>query len=83
MNVDDVEVYLDSSSPNSYIESLIKSRQALISSHKYQEATKNILIKLDEVIQAELEVALLGAEKAKSEVLKAASKGSISPLKGA
>lgn len=62
---DDIEVFLDES--GCYLESLIKSRKHLLSS-------ADLLSKLDAVINAELDLALLGSEKAKSEILKANAK---------
>lgn len=64
---DDIEVYLDGATTGaSYLESLAKSRQYLSDSP--------LLAKLDAVIEAELELALLGTERARSEVLKTLSK---------
>ena len=72
---EETEVYLDSSEDaKSYVESLVNSRQAL----------KNcpiMLAKLDEVILAELELALMCANQAKSEILKT-NKDNIKPIKG-
>jgi hypothetical protein len=68
MSKDDIEVYLDSSSDGtSYIESLTKSWRLfaqLVTCDHY------LMKKLEEVISLELDLAILGAEKAKSEILK-------------
>lgn len=69
---EDITEFLADTSGTSYIESLVKTRQHL---------PVNLLVKLDKVIEAELDLALLGAEKAKNEILKK-SKDNIKPLKG-
>lgn len=55
-----------------YLESLVKCRPIL--------KDTPMLKQLDEVITLELELALMGAEKARSELLKA-SKNNIKPIK--
>ena len=76
---EDIEVYLDQTSEgSSYLESLIKSRQFLIQSGG--DGSNALLNKLDLVINAELDLALMGAEKAKSEIVKA-TKDNIRPIK--
>lgn len=70
---EDIEVFLDSPQSGSYIESLARTRQ-------YLKDTVVLASKLDEAILMELELAILGAEKAKSEILKA-SKDNVRPLK--
>jgi len=67
---EDIEVYLEPS----YLESLIRSR-------KYLNSQGDLIKKLDLVIHAELDLALLGAEKAKSEVLKLSAKDNLRPIK--
>ena len=57
---------------SNYLESLIRSR-------KHVE-TSPLLAKLDEVIELEIDLALLGAQKALSEILKETAK--VTPLKG-
>ena len=71
---EDIEVYLDEG--GCLLESLIKSRRHLT-------GTKEILTKLDLVIEAELDLALMAAQKAKSEVLKASAKDKnhLTPIK--
>lgn len=70
---DDIEVFLDNADSGvSYVESLARTRWYL--------KDTSLIDKLDAVIEAELELALIGAEKAKSEVLKA-SKDNIKPIK--
>ena len=70
MNEDTMEMYLDGSNGGCYLESLIKCRINLV------ENTK-LLKKLDILIEAEMELALLGTEKAKSEILKKQCKDNI------
>jgi hypothetical protein len=60
---DDMIDLLVGSNGGCYIESLMRSRRHLIDSPKLLEA-------LDTVIEAELELALMGADKARSEILK-------------
>ena len=74
---DDIDVFLDNGSiGTTYLESLISTRINL-------ESCPHLLAKLDKVIEAELDLALMGAEKAKSEILKAASKNkdNLKPIK--
>lgn len=73
MNSDNIEVYLDES--GGYIESLIKSRKNLIQSGG--NGSNTLLTKLDLVIEVELELALMVAEKAKSEILKKQDKDKV------
>lgn len=77
---DDIEMYFEGvGTAPCYIESLIRSRLHLNQLFTFESP---MVIKLEEVILAELELALLSAEKAKSEILKDRAKN-ISPLKGA
>jgi len=57
----------------SFLESLARTRQYLLSSAK-------LVAEIDAVISAELELALMGAKKAKSNILKA-DKDNIRPIK--
>lgn len=57
----------------SYLESLMRGRVHL--------KDTPLLSKLDVVIEAELELALMGAEKAKSEILKANKNNAVRPIK--
>ncbi len=59
--IEDIKVYMDKYTGGSYLESLIASRRFL---------SGQLLTSLDEVITVEIELALMGATKAKSEVLK-------------
>ena len=68
---DDFDVYFDKT--GCYVESLLRSRQ-------YLKNCPSLLYKLDEVIQAEIELALMGAKKAISEILKD-SKDNVRPIK--
>lgn len=75
---EDIEVYLDSSNAgSSYIESLIKSMAILEKLSNGQGAIK----KLETVISLELDLAILGAEKAKSEILKQTKDNIVRPIK--
>ena len=75
MNEEEIEGVFMSS--NDFLESLIRSRANLKDSPSLSEA-------LDEVIALELALALRGAEKAMSNLIKASSGvASITPLKGA
>lgn len=74
---EDIEVYLDNSDSTSYIESLAKTRAHLNNIYKVD---CSIMTKLDALLEAEIELAILGAEKAKSEILKAA-KNKVRPIK--
>lgn len=68
MSDDSIELYMDSvSDGSSYIESLIKSRIML---DTLKNINPDMKAKLEVVIMAELDLALMGAEKAKSEILK-------------
>ena len=69
---EDTEVFFEGS--GCFLESLMKSRKYLADSAK-------LLRKLDEVISLELDLAVMGAEKAKSEILKSQSKDNIVRLK--
>lgn len=69
---EDVEVYMEDT--GAYVVSLIGTRINL-------ETEPKLLAKLDKVIEAELDLALMGAEKAKSEILKAAAKDNLRPIK--
>lgn len=67
---DDLEMYFDST--GSFLESIIKSRKHL---------DGKLLNKLDELIDAELDLAIMGAAKAKSEILKKDTDNKIRPIK--
>ena len=64
---EDIEVYLDES--GGYLEALIKSRKHLKESE--------LLQKLDQLISLELDLGVMAAEKAKSEILKKQDKDNI------
>ena len=66
----------DSFEPESgcYLEALIRSRQLV-------KDTVYLADKLDNVISLELDLAVMGAEKAKSEILKRNSDNKIRPIK--
>ncbi len=68
---EDIEMFLDES--GCYLESLIKSRKHLLPTH--------LLNKLDLLIEAELDLAIMGAKKAKSEILKTNPKDNLRPIK--
>ena len=65
---EDIEVYLDDS--GSYLEALIKSR-------KHLKESEALLQKLDQLITLELDLGVMAAEKAKSEILKKQDKDNI------
>lgn len=69
MNEDIIE-YIDDS--GGYLESLIKSRK---------HVGDKLLVKLDELIEAELDLAIMGAAKAKSEILKKNKDNTLVPIK--
>ncbi len=71
---DDISMYLDKSDPSSYIESLVRCRALLSNS-------PTLLAKLDEVVSEELDLALMGAKKAKSEILKKSKDNILKPIK--
>lgn len=70
---DDIEIYFQKDESGCFIESLSRSRQYL----------KNtpLLAELDEVIKLEIELAVMGAQKAKSEIIKKTSKDNLRPIK--
>ena len=79
-DADEVEVFFERTDGSSYIESLVRSRYVMSKTNAI-----NILLApaIEEVILMELELAKMGAEKAKSEVLKSAAKekGNLRPIK--
>lgn len=75
---DEIEMYLESDSSSSYIESLIKALEKLTKIYKFDAPMVNKLLRL---IDAELDLALMGAEKAKSEILKADKTATVRPIK--
>jgi len=76
MNNDDIEIFFDKSDGSSYIESLIRSRVHL--SHITEEI--DLIDKLNHLISLELDLSIIGAEKAMSEAKKATA--TVTPLKG-
>ncbi len=64
-----IEIFLDK---GCYIESLSRARRNLAG---------QLLSKLDEVIDVELDLALMGAAKAKSEILKKSKDSVVKPIK--
>ncbi len=69
---DEIEIYFDKEYGGCFIESLSRSRQHLKNSP--------LLVKLDEVLELEIELALMGAQKAKSEIIKK-QKDNLRPIK--
>lgn len=63
MDNEEIDVYLSSDSQGCYLESLVKCRRLLLDA-------PDMLSKLEQVIDLELDLAIMGSEKAKSEVLK-------------
>lgn len=86
---DDIEVYLDSATTGgSYLESLIRCQELVIHriiSNKIDwsdwvlNRDDELLTKLHELIMDELDLALLGTSKAKSEILKT-TKDNVKPI---
>lgn len=74
--MDDIEMIIDSGNDGvCYIESLARSARYLT------EFLPELLPKLSEVITAELDLALLSAEKARSELLKSNKEATVRPIK--
>lgn len=73
---DDLEIFFDNSSGANYLESIIKSRLHL----EQLPGMTNLKDKLDYLITLEIDLAIVGAEKATGEVKKSAAK--VSPIKG-
>jgi len=78
-NDGEIDIYLDNTSDGtSYLESLIKSRKLLADA-------PHLLSKLEEVIDLELDLAIMGSNKAKKECLKsnklAEVKDNLRPIK--
>jgi hypothetical protein len=74
MNDDTEEMSAFFTDSSNYLESLIRSRAHLKDSPKLSK-------QLDEIIELELEMALIGVKKAKGEVLKDQAKDNVVPLK--
>lgn len=70
MNEDIIE-YIDTS--GGYLESLIKSRR---------HVGDKLLSKLDNLISLEIDMAVMAAEKARSEILKKNTESVVRPIKG-
>lgn len=77
MSNDDIEVFFDKTDGGSYLESLMRSRLYV---DRISSCKAEIRIKLEEVILLELDLAKLGAEKAKSEIIKS-EKDNVRPIK--
>ncbi len=77
IQTDDTEIYFDSADGGSYIESLARSR------HWLKDCAKDspLVIHLDELLFAEIELAMMGAAKAKSEILKKNKDTTVRPIK--
>lgn len=74
---DDIEVYLDSATTgSSYLESIIKAYERLSHIHNVESP---LIKKITQLIEEELDLALLGTSKAKSEILKA-TKDNVKPI---
>lgn len=67
-------IYFEPVEPTNYLESLMCARQHLTKKSA-------LLAKLDNLIDLELELAIMGAEKAKSEALKEKAKDNVKPIK--
>lgn len=81
---DDI-IFTSDTDSTSYIESLIKSQEHILlrrdRTKLISKQDKEQLDKLHEVIMAELDLALLGAEKAKSDLLKSNKDSVVKPIK--
>lgn len=63
-----------------YLESLVRCRGFLLSQEGFPSSRQSLLDVLDQVLHAELELALMAADKAKSEITKL-SKNNIKTIK--
>lgn len=70
---DETEMFFEKSEGSCYLESLARTRQYL--------KDTDFLKKLDEVILLEIDLAKMGAEKAKSEIMKMTNKDNVRPIK--
>ncbi len=70
---DDIEIFFEKDDGGCFIESLARSR-------RYLKDTP-LLAKLDKLVSYEIDLAIMGAEKAKSEALKKNSKDNLRPIK--
>jgi hypothetical protein len=70
---EDIEVYVSRDGSSCYLESLARTRQYL--------KDTDLLAKLDKVISLEIDLAEMGAEKAKSEINKK-GKNNVKPIHG-
>lgn len=71
---DEMEIFFDKSDGTSFIESLAKSRQWLKDNNELSS-------KLDNALNLELDLAILEAEKAKSNLLKNSKDNKLVPIK--
>lgn len=77
---DDMDVFLDTSD-NCYIESLARS-VAVLAKLPDGPRVRDLINKLEEVLLLELDLAVMGAEKARSEILKKNAKdGTVRPIR--
>lgn len=74
---EEIDIYFDKDNGACYLESLIRSRLPLIKSG----CDVKLVNKLDAVLDLELDLAILGAEKAKAEILKDGAKENIRKIK--
>lgn len=70
---DDIEIFFEKDDGGCFIESIARSRRHL--------KDTPLLAKLDELISHEIDLAILGAEKAKSEYIKKNNKDNLRPIK--
>lgn len=74
---DEMDIFFESDSGSSFLESIIKSRYML---YKTNNIDGDLISKIDTLIHLELDLAIAGAEKATSELKKTTAK--VTPLKG-
>lgn len=74
----DIELFMDGGSNVCYLESLVKAMERMSKMLTFEAPE---MVKFRQVINAELDLALLGAEKAKSEILKANKDNTVRPIK--
>lgn len=75
---DEMDIFFESDSGSSYLESLIKSRILL---NKVYAPNCSMCTKLEKLIDLELDLAIAGAEKATSELKKTTTKDNVRPIK--
>lgn len=70
-DTDDIEIFFDKGDGGCFLESLARTKIYL---SKIYRCDCTIMTKIDSVLELELDLAIMGAEKAKSEIVKASAK---------